>query len=117
MVLLKHLWLSLAISVPVKATSIPDGARRGIRRDETPVSEPSKLITSSDEIYVLGASDGSDPIAILDFGHSVEGIPEFEVVSADGDTSVFEVTYGESKIALDHYMVRSYRQGDASLSS
>ncbi|KAH7318039.1 hypothetical protein B0I35DRAFT_408995 [Stachybotrys elegans] len=35
---------------------------------------------------------------------SVEGIPTFEIVSASGDTSVFEITYGESKAALGMYM-------------
>lgn len=107
MVLLKHLWLSLAISIHAQASSIPDGARRWMPRAKNAGFKSPGLITNSDEIHILCASNGSDSVAILDYGHSVEGIPEFEVVSTEGDTSVFEITYGESRAALDHYMVRS----------
>lgn len=52
------------------------------------------------------ASDGSSPdTLILDFGENVEGHPVFEVVSATGDTSRFEVSYAESIYAFDSYMV------------
>lgn len=52
------------------------------------------------------SSDGQTPgIMILDFGQSYEGHPTFEVLSATGDTSRFEVTYGESSAALNLYMV------------
>lgn len=37
--------------------------------------------------------------------HSVEGITAFEIVSVDGDTFTFEITYGESRAALSIYMV------------
>ncbi|KAM0322075.1 hypothetical protein ACHAQA_009704 [Verticillium albo-atrum] len=51
------------------------------------------------------SSDGQTPgIMILDFGQSYEGHPTFEVLSATGDTSRFEVTYGESSAALNLYM-------------
>jgi hypothetical protein len=52
------------------------------------------------------SSDGSKSgIVVLDYGHSVEGHPTFEVVSASGDTSGFELTFAESKAALNAYMV------------
>ncbi|KAG4255584.1 hypothetical protein BFJ72_g15091 [Fusarium proliferatum] len=50
------------------------------------------------------SSDGKKPdIVILDYGENVEGHPTFEVVSASGDTSAFELTYAESKFAFSSY--------------
>ncbi|RYC91404.1 hypothetical protein BFJ63_vAg5703 [Fusarium oxysporum f. sp. narcissi] len=50
------------------------------------------------------SSDGKKPdIMILDYGENVEGHPTFEVVSASGDTSTFELTYAESKFAFSNY--------------
>lgn len=65
----------------------------------------SGLVTSTNETTVLSASADTPRIVTLDYGHAVEGIPSFEVVSVDGDTSAFEVTYGESLAALGTYMV------------
>ncbi|KAF5967140.1 alpha-L-rhamnosidase C [Fusarium coicis] len=49
-------------------------------------------------------SDGKKPhIMILDYGENFEGHPTFEVVSASGDTSAFELTYAESKYAFSNY--------------
>jgi hypothetical protein len=42
---------------------------------------------------------------ILDYGHEVEGIPSFEVLSHQGDTSLFEVSYAESLASFSQYMV------------
>ncbi|KAF4994552.1 hypothetical protein FDECE_13075 [Fusarium decemcellulare] len=51
------------------------------------------------------SSDGSSPgILVIDYGHNVEGFPTFEVLKAEGNTSILEVTYGESKAALSQYM-------------
>lgn len=69
------------------------------------VEGPDKsLVTSSDDVHILN-SNGTGAIIILDYGHSVEGIPSFEVLSSDGDTGVFEISYAESKAAFDEYMV------------
>lgn len=55
------------------------------------------------------SSDGKKPhTMILDYGENVEGHPTFEVVSASGDTSAFELTYAESKYAFSNYQVRKY---------
>ncbi|EYB27041.1 hypothetical protein FG05_04743 [Fusarium graminearum] len=68
------------------------------------VSEAANVIYASDSCVNL-SSDGSRPnIVVLDYGHSVEGHPTFQVVSASGDTSGFEVTFAESKAALNLYM-------------
>lgn len=65
----------------------------------------SKVVTSTNETTVLNAEIDAPAIVTLDYGHAVEGIPSFEVVSVLGDTSVFEITYGESLAALNTYMV------------
>ncbi|CAI4217679.1 unnamed protein product [Parascedosporium putredinis] len=50
------------------------------------------------------SSDGKVPgILIIDYDHNVEGFPTFEVVEVQGDASVFEVTYGETRAAVDQY--------------
>ncbi len=52
-------------------------------------------------------SDGNTPdVQVVDFGQDYEGHPTFEVVSASGNTSVFEVSYAEGYTAFDSYMVR-----------
>ena len=54
-------------------------------------------------------SDGTEPgILIIDHGVNVGGFPTFEVLSLSGDTSVFEMTYSETRGLLDNYMVRPF---------
>ncbi|KAH9895388.1 Six-hairpin glycosidase-like protein [Xylariomycetidae sp. FL2044] len=49
--------------------------------------------------------NGSEPaVVVLDYGQNVEGIPTFEIISQEGDTSKFEITYSETKAGLDLYM-------------
>ncbi|PLB55815.1 Six-hairpin glycosidase [Aspergillus steynii IBT 23096] len=51
------------------------------------------------------SSNGTTPsILILDYGRNVEGLASFEVAHRTGDTSVFEMSYGESRAVLDSYM-------------
>lgn len=66
----------------------------------------SGLVTSTNETTILNATIGAPAIVTLDYGHAIEGIPTFEVVSVEGDTSIFEITYAESLAALNTYMVR-----------
>ncbi|KAH7020719.1 glycoside hydrolase family 78 protein [Microdochium trichocladiopsis] len=62
------------------------------------------LIKAQDGRIVLSATMDAPGILILDYSVETEGIPEFEVVSASGDTSVFQITYSESEAALGRYM-------------
>lgn len=56
------------------------------------------------------SSDGVTPdILIIDFGQSYEGHPTFEVVSAAGDTSCFEVSYAEAAASFSNYAVSPSR--------
>ncbi|KAJ8130420.1 hypothetical protein O1611_g3211 [Lasiodiplodia mahajangana] len=61
------------------------------------------LINSTNESIKLDSTNGSG-VVILDYGRVVEGVPTFDIVSVEGDTSVFEITYAESLTALDNYM-------------
>ncbi len=87
----------LALAATVGATATP---MQSLRAD-------APLITAQDEPIVLSSTTPDGGILVLDYGASVEGIPSFEVASATGDTTVFEITYSETKAGLDSYMVRS----------
>ncbi|PRP84670.1 glycoside hydrolase family 78 protein [Planoprotostelium fungivorum] len=65
-----------------------------------PVSKRSQdgaTIYATDNTTTLSSSNGTPSIVILYYGHNVEGIPTFEIVSASGDTSIFEISYAESQ--------------------
>ncbi|KAM0714120.1 hypothetical protein Q7P37_011084 [Cladosporium fusiforme] len=66
-----------------------------------PLSAP--FISISGHVHTMN-SNGTSETIILDYGHSVEGIPSFEVLRSEGDTSIFEISYAESKAAFDDYM-------------
>lgn len=67
--------------------------------------DDSSVVYASHGITEL-KSDGLTPaLQVLDYGHLVEGFPVFEVVSADGDTSTFEMTYSDTMSAVDLYHV------------
>ncbi|KAH6879855.1 alpha-L-rhamnosidase [Thelonectria olida] len=73
------------------------------------LSYNGSIIYGSKETTTLTSNGTVPSIMLLDFGENVEGFPTFEVVSASGDTSGFEISYGESRAALDLYMVSSSR--------
>ncbi|KAK7912278.1 hypothetical protein PG985_014759, partial [Apiospora marii] len=80
-------------------------SRLPCRRDESRSGASNHFHMISDEVITLDSMSSSAPaIRTLDYGHSVEGIPAFEVLSAEGDTSAFEMTYAESEAALGMYM-------------
>ncbi|KAK1840452.1 condensin complex component cnd1 [Colletotrichum chrysophilum] len=62
------------------------------------------IIYASNGTTTLSSNGTAASVVVLDFGRNVEGIPTFEVVSASGDTSVFEISYGETEAALSVYM-------------
>jgi hypothetical protein len=52
------------------------------------------------------SSDGITPsVAFLDYGHDVEGLATFDVARRFGNTSVFEMTYSETRALVDSAMV------------
>ncbi|KAH8586785.1 glycoside hydrolase family 78 protein [Bisporella sp. PMI_857] len=68
------------------------------------ISNDSNFTTSTNDVTILSGISGTPGIAILDYGYVVEGIPAFEVLRICGDTSVLEITYSETRAALDIYM-------------
>jgi hypothetical protein len=64
----------------------------------------AKFISGSDGVEILNANAASS-VVILDYGHEVEGIPSFEVLSHQGDTSLFEISYAESLASFSQHMV------------
>lgn len=62
------------------------------------------FVSGSKDVKVLTGNSTSSVI-IIDYGHEVEGIPSFEVLNREGDTSLFEVSYAESLASFDGYMV------------
>lgn len=78
-------------------------------------AQPDHLARDADAKVTFGSkdsttltSDGKSPaILVLDYDYNVEGFPTFEVVSVKGDTSMFQITYAESRAALHTFMVRN----------
>ncbi|KAH7182409.1 Six-hairpin glycosidase-like protein [Fusarium flagelliforme] len=62
------------------------------------------VIYANNDTITLTSNGSKADIVVLDYGYSVEGHPTFEVVSRSGDTSGFELTFAESKAALNGYM-------------
>ncbi|KAH7029760.1 Six-hairpin glycosidase-like protein [Microdochium trichocladiopsis] len=87
---------ALATGAALHATQ-PQRSISGIRNS-------NQLVTAQDGLIALTATQNAPGILVLDYGVETEGIPSFEVVSTVGDTSVFEVTYSETKAALSRYM-------------
>lgn len=88
-------------------------ALMGLADSSTPAYRPvtyidstrSGVAVSEDHVFKL-SSDGITPSAIiLDYGKDVEGYPTFNVIRESGDTSVFEMTYSETRAMLDSHMV------------
>lgn len=94
--------ICLALLAVGESRTIPC-PRQDIRR---PAATSSGLVTATNGTTILSANIDAPAIVTLDYGHAVEGIPTFEVLSVEGDTSVLEITYAESLAALSTYMVR-----------
>lgn len=102
---LNSIWLSLALLPLGQARAVLEPVQRQDQRATTNAGFTPNFISTSDDVITLDSTHNSPTVQILDYRYSVEGIPAFEVVSVDGDTSNFEITYGESRAALSVYMV------------
>lgn len=67
----------------------------------------AKTIYGTNETITLSSDGVKADVVVLDYGQNYEGHPTFEILSSSGDTSGFELTFAESKVALDNYMVRT----------
>ncbi|QKD56927.1 Six-hairpin glycosidase-like protein [Fusarium oxysporum Fo47] len=64
----------------------------------------SKAILGNTDSVTLTSNGKTPGILIIDYHQNVDGFPTFEVVKTKGNTSVFELTYGETKAAVNQYM-------------
>jgi hypothetical protein len=71
----------------------------------TAASSGDNFRYASKKTITLRSNGFKHAVKILDFGENIEGHPTFEVVSASGNTSIFEVSFAESLSAFDRYMV------------
>lgn len=67
-------------------------------------SHHAKFVSGSTGLQVL-TGNTTKSVVIIDHGREVEGIPSFEVVSHEGDTSLFEISYAKSLTSFSQYMV------------
>jgi hypothetical protein len=66
----------------------------------------SKVVAVNENTVFKLCSDGIAPdTVILDYGRDIEGYATFNVTHMSGNTSVFEMSYAESRALLDNYMV------------
>lgn len=76
-----------------------------------PLFSDNMIILAPNNTLSLKSDGKKHDVFIIDYGESFEGHPTFEVTSASGDTSGFEISYAESKAVLDSsYMVRNFSQ-------
>lgn len=79
----------------------------GLSAIESSYAKAAKTIYGTNETITLSSDGVKADVVVLDYGQNYEGHPTFEVFSSSGDTSGFELTFAESKAALDDYMVRT----------
>ena len=98
-------WIVLPLFSLSEARTLLDSSQLPTREIDEPKTTSDTFITISNDFIVLDSTSAGPAIQTLDYGRSVDGIPAFEVLCVKGDTSVFEITYGESSAALKTYMV------------
>ncbi|KAH6957171.1 Six-hairpin glycosidase-like protein [Fusarium avenaceum] len=76
----------------------------GLSAIESSHAKAAKTIYGTNETITLSSDGVKADVVVLDYGQNFEGHPTFDVLSTSGDTSGFELTFAESKAALDNYM-------------
>ncbi|KAL6412953.1 hypothetical protein AUP68_02447 [Ilyonectria robusta] len=79
-------------------------AARPAELDHVAREADAKVTFGSKGSTTLTSDGKSSAILVLDYDYNVEGFPTFEVASVKGDTSMFQITYAESRDALDLFM-------------
>ena len=73
----------------------------GSSYDDQSNNRTANIILASNHTVTLNGNSPASSVTIIDYGSNVEGFPTFEVVSATGDTSGFEITYSETLGVLE----------------
>jgi hypothetical protein len=107
MILQPILLASLAVS-QTAASGVTQATIFAQRNDSTSLKNDTlaPIFGSNGTITIKGTS-AAPGVIVLDYGANVEGQPTFQVVSTTGDTSVFEITYSETKAVLDEFYMAS----------
>lgn len=88
-------------------------ASLGFAHSYTPVYEPvtyadstgAGITVNEDHVLKLSSNGVTPSVIILDYGKDVEGYPTFNVTRRSGNTSIFEMSYSETRAMLDSHMV------------
>ncbi|SPJ82353.1 related to alpha-L-rhamnosidase C [Fusarium torulosum] len=76
----------------------------GLSKIESSHVKAGKIIYGTNDTITLSSDGVKADVVVLDYGQNYEGHPTFEVLSTSGDTSMFELSFAESKSALENYM-------------
>jgi hypothetical protein len=98
--------VGLLVVLSLAATAWPSP----LTTDQAPIRQrdsatPVSFVTNELEDIILSATINDPALFTIDHGHNVEGIPAFEVIDVKGSPLILEISYAESRDALDHYMV------------
>ncbi|GCB22969.1 hypothetical protein AAWM_05854 [Aspergillus awamori] len=101
-----RIYLGLALLVPsvVCGALYAPSSQPTYQRKTYTLAAGDPLPVSNGTVYKLSSNGSSPAIVILDYGKDVEGYATFEVTRQSGDTSCFEMSYGETREAMDLYM-------------
>ena len=85
----------------------------GLADSYTPAYEPetyadstgTDIAVNKNHVFKLSSNGIMPSVIILDYGKDVEGYPTFNVTRRSGNTSIFEMSYSETRAVLDSHMV------------
>ena len=63
------------------------------------------MAINENHVFKLSSNGVTPSVIILDYGKDVEGYPTFNVTRKSGNTSIFEMSYSETRAMLDSHMV------------
>jgi hypothetical protein len=68
-------------------------------------SNSNSITVNESTVFKLSFYGRVPDIVFLDYGKDIEGYATFKVTNTSGDTSVFEMSYSETRALLNNYMV------------
>lgn len=91
-------------------------ASLGLAHSCTPAYEPvtyadstgTGITVNENHVFKLSSNGIAPSVIILDYGKDVEGYPTFNVTRRSGNTSIFEMSYSETRAMLDSHMVSPF---------
>ncbi|CAG8140278.1 unnamed protein product [Penicillium olsonii] len=85
--------------------TVPLGAYASNNRPISYTNQNGTWMMFNEQTVLSLISDGKTPaVVVLDYGRDVEGLAFFDVARKSGDTSIFEMTYSETRALVDSEM-------------